>query len=186
MTARPSDILDFWFEGNPGVSREKWFEKDAAFDTACARFTADIRAARDGAYDAWAGTSEGALALILVMDQLSRNVFRGTAEAFAADPHALAIARAAIARGYDQVLTPRQRMFFYLPFEHSENMQDQDESVRLFDTVREALGRHTVDYAARHRDVIREFGRFPHRNTVLGRIGTAEEKAYSARPGAGF
>ena len=94
--------------------------------------------------------------------------------------------RRAIANGFDTTLTPVERMFVYLPFEHAETMEDQNESVRLFETLRDALGEKSIDYADRHRDVIRQFGRFPHRNAVLGRINTPEEEAYLAQPGAGF
>ncbi len=186
MIVRESDILDFWFDGDPATLREKWFEKNVDFDGQCARFTAAIRAARGGHYDDWAVTPNGALALIVLLDQFSRNVFRGSPEAFAADSHARDIARATIARGFDVALTPVERMFVYLPFEHSETMGDQDESVRLFETIRDALGAKSSDYVHRHRDVIREFGRFPHRNAVLGRQNTPAEEEYLARPGAGF
>lgn len=182
----PDEILTFWFEGDATVRREKWFKKDADFDTACARFIPAIRAARTGAFDSWAGTAQGAVALIVLLDQLSRNVFRGSAEAFAADPHARAIARDLIARGDDKDLTPFERQFVYLPFEHGESMEDQTESVRLFEDLRGALGDSTVEYAHKHRAVIEKFGRFPHRNAALGRIDTAGEAAYLAEPGSGF
>ena len=186
MTLAASEILDFWFEGDPSERRTKWFEKDPDFDASCARFTGDLRDARSGGFDSWAETARGGLALIVLLDQLSRNIFRGSAEAFAADPHAREIARRMIAVGFDATLHPIERMFVYLPFEHSEAIGDQDESVRRFDSLIEALGPETVDYAHRHRDVIRAFGRFPHRNTALGRANTPAEEAYLARPGAGF
>lgn len=186
MSLQPSDILAFWFEGDASGHRDKWFRQDAAFDTDCARFTATIRAARAGHFDHWAATPHGALALIVLLDQLSRNVFRGSAEAYAADPHAREIARAAVKAGFDTLLTPVERMFVYLPFEHAESIADQNELVRLYETLRAGLGAKTVDYADRHRDVIRRFGRFPHRNAVLGRTNTPEEAEYLAQPGAGF
>jgi uncharacterized protein (DUF924 family) len=186
MTAQMSDILAFWFEGDPCVRRDAWFGREAEFDAACGRFTADIRAARAGDYDHWASTPKGALALIVLMDQLSRNVFRGTAEAFAADAHALQIARDTVRCGFDAALTANERMFVYLPFEHAETIEDQNESVRLFETLRDALGESTIDYAHRHRDVIRTFGRFPHRNATLGRTSTPAEEDYLAQPGSGF
>jgi uncharacterized protein (DUF924 family) len=182
----PSEILDFWFEGDPSERRKKWFEKEPPFDLECARFTAAIRDASAGRYDEWATTPTGALALIVLLDQLSRNVFRGSAEAFAADAHARSIARRAIASGFDTPLAPNERMFVYLPFEHAETIEDQDLSVRLFDSLAAALGPETVDYAHRHRDVIRQFGRFPHRNAALGRVNTPAEEDYLAQPGAGF
>jgi uncharacterized protein (DUF924 family) len=186
VTPRPSDILDFWFEGDASVRRKCWFEKSTDFDTACTRFSGAIRDARSGGFDHWTTTPDGALALIVLLDQLSRNVFRGSPEAFAADPHARDIAVDAIAAGYDAAMTPCERMFLYLPFEHAETLEDQDRSVRLFESLRDALGAHTVDHAYRHRDVIRRFGRYPHRNAVLGRVNTPEEEEYLAQPGAGF
>lgn len=186
MTLQPSDILDFWFEDDAAAQRDKWFEKDAAFDSLCARFTAAIRDARAGRFDSWSATPRGALALIILLDQLSRNVFRGSAEAFAADARAREIARAAIDAGFDTQLTPVERMFVYLPFEHAETIEDQDLSVRLYAALRDDLGAKTIDYADRHRDVICRFGRFPHRNAVLGRSNTPEEEAWLAQPGAGF
>jgi uncharacterized protein (DUF924 family) len=186
VTLQTSAILDFWFEGDASECRDKWFEKDAAFDTACARFTAAIRDARDGHFDVWASTPQGSLALIILLDQLPRNVFRGSAEAFASDPHAREIARATVDAGFDRHLTPVQRMFVYLPFEHAETIEDQNESVRLYETLRDALGEKSINYGHRHRDVILRFGRFPHRNAVLGRSSTPEEEAYLAQPDAGF
>jgi uncharacterized protein (DUF924 family) len=186
MMAEPSTILDFWFEGDPSERRKKWFEKNPAFDAECARFTGWIRDARTGRYDAWAATPKGGLALIILMDQLSRNVFRGLAEAFAADPHARGIARGMIETGFDTMLTAAERTFVYLPFEHAETMPDQNESVRLFESLGDAAGTETIDYAHRHRDVIREFGRFPHRNAALGRGNTPAEEVWLARPGSGF
>ena len=182
----PADVLIFWFAGDPAARRPEWFQRSDAFDAACAAFTPAHEAAKRGELDHWAATAEGALALLILLDQFSRNLHRGLAEAFAADSQARTIAAAAIARGFDQTLTPVQRMFIYLPFEHAENPADQDRSVALFETLRAALGDLTIDYAARHRDVIRRFGRFPHRNAALGRANTPAEDAYLAEPGAGF
>jgi uncharacterized protein (DUF924 family) len=186
MTPRPSEILDFWFESDPSERRNKWFAKNTDFDSECTRFTAAIRDARAHLFNHWALTPKGGLALIILLDQLSRNVFRGLAEAFAGDPLAREIAHGMIANGFDTALTPLERMFVYLPFEHSETIEDQNETVRLFDTLRDALGPETVDYASRHRDVIARFGRFPHRNAALGRVNTPAEEDYLAQPGAGF
>ena len=182
----PDEVLDFWFAGDPAAHRKVWFEKDAEFDAACSRFADALRDARAGAFDHWTDTPRGTLALIILLDQFSRNLHRGSPEAFAADAKALGIARSAVARGFDQELGPMERMFVYLPFEHSENLADQDESVRLFATLREALGEDSIRYGESHRDVIRRFGRFPHRNAALGRVSTPEELAYLAQPGAGF
>ena len=186
MSAEPADILDFWFEGGPGIWRTKWFEKNADFDRACARFTPDIIAAREGAYDSWALKPRTALALIILLDQLPRNVFRGLAEAFTSDARALTVAETTVAREFDLGMTVFERVFVYLPFEHAETIEAQDQSVRRFEQLRESLGSASVDSAHRHRDVIRRFGRFPHRNEALGRVSTPEEVAYLAEPGAGF
>jgi uncharacterized protein (DUF924 family) len=180
------DVLDFWFAGNATQYREAWFRRDDAFDASCRAFTDALRAARTGALDHWVDTARGMLALIVLLDQFSRNLHRGSPEAFAADPQAQHLARRAVALGFDQTLHPIERMFVYLPFEHSEDLADQDESVRLFETLRLSLGDATAEYAWRHRDLIRRFGRLPHRNAALGRESTAEELAYLAQPGAGF
>ncbi len=186
MTIQPSEILDFWFGTDPSEHRTRWFEKVPEFDTRCGRFSAAIRAARAGHLDLWADTPRGALALIILLDQLPRNVFRGSAEAFASDAHAREIARRTVAAGFDTSLTPIERMFVWLPFEHSETIDDQNCSVRLFETLAGELGADTIGYAHRHRDVIQRFGRFPHRNAVLGRVNTPEESEYLAQSGAGF
>jgi uncharacterized protein (DUF924 family) len=180
------DILGFWFAGDPSSLRKVWFEKDAAFDAACAALVETRNLATAGALDGWAATPHGGLALLILLDQLSRNLHRGSAEAFAADAKARAIARAMIARGFDAMLTPVERMFVYLPFEHSEEIADQDLSVRLFAALDAVSDEKLGDYAERHREVIRRFGRFPHRNAALGRVNTAEEDGYLAEPGAGF
>jgi uncharacterized protein (DUF924 family) len=183
---RAIDVLAFWFAGDPATHRKVWFEQDAAFDAACTAFAPDRNAAKQGKHDDWADTPHGGLALLILLDQLSRNLHRGTAEAFAADAKARAIARAMIARGFDQALTPVERMFVYLPFQHSEDLADQDASVRLFEALRATLGDQTCDYAARHHDVIRRFGRFPHRNATLGRTNTADEAVYLTESDVGF
>jgi uncharacterized protein (DUF924 family) len=176
------EVLDFWFAGDPATHRKEWFEKTVEFDAACTRFTDALRDARRGAFNHWAETPRGTLALIILLDQFSRNLHRNSAEAFAADAKAREIARTAIERGIDRMFGDVERMFIYLPFEHSEVLADQDESVRLFT----ALGEEMTRYAEEHRDVIRRFGRFPHRNAALGRISTPDELAYLAQPDAGF
>lgn len=182
----PDDVLDFWFSSNPAEYREIWFKRDAAFDSACGAFTDALAAARRGELDHWAETARGALALVILLDQFSRNLHRGSPEAFAGDAQARKLARRAVARGFDRAVGPMERSFFYLPFEHSEVMSDQDESVRLFTALHAELGGKMLDYAERHRDVVRRFGRFPHRNAVLGRPNTPAETAYLAEPNAGF
>ncbi|WP_237214702.1 DUF924 family protein [Falsiroseomonas oryziterrae] len=184
-------LLAFWFADGPDSFRTAWFMKDDAFDATCRDgFGHLVVPAREGALDGWAATPEGALALLLLLDQFPRNLFRGASEAFASDAHALVVARdAVLARRLDLGLTPTQRIFLYLPFEHSEAMADQDVSVALFEGLRDdprhAAPGGAIDYAWRHRAVIRRFGRFPHRNAALGRVGTPDETAWLAA-GGGF
>ena len=187
MTAE--DVLKFWFEGKPNLfRRRRWFKHDEQFDARCReRFEFTVRAAMDGALDNWATTPAGALALVIVLDQLPRNIHRGTHLAYAGDAHARRIAREALNQGFDAKLTPVQRMFLYLPFEHSEDLPDQDLSVRLFSALALAPGLEKVhESAKRHRKVIRRFGRFPHRNGALGRTSTPSEQAWLAEHGRGF
>ena len=172
----PDEVLAFWFAGDPSTFRKVWFEKDLAFDHSCTRFSDAVRDARQGAYDHWTATPRGTLALVILLDQFSRNLHRGSPEAFAADAKAREIARATVARGDDQAFGPMERMFLYLPFEHSEDLADQEEGVRLFTPLGEEMVRH----AERHREAIRRFGRFPHRNVVLGRASTPDELAWLA------
>ncbi len=183
-----ADVLDFWFQGDPAIWRtDPWFKKNDEFDaTIRTRFAAAVQAAQDGVLDAWTATPEGALALLLLLDQFARNIHRGSHLAFAGDAHARRLARAAIEQGAEAHLTPVQRVFLYLPFEHSEDLADQDLSVQLFESLPPAEWRdNVIDYARRHLDVIREFGRFPHRNAALGRETTPEEQAW-LDAGGGF
>lgn len=181
----PDDVLDFWFAGDPGAWRDVWFRRQDDFDAACGAFAAALDAARQGALDHWADTPRGALALIILLDQFSRNLHRGSPEAFAADSQARALARRALAEGIDRQLEWLERIFIYLPFEHSEDPADQDESVRLFENLRIALGDLSAEHAYRHRDIIRRYGRFPYRNVALGRESTPEEQAFLASMGGG-
>jgi uncharacterized protein (DUF924 family) len=184
-------LLAFWFADGPEAWRQAWFVKDEGFDAACRDgFGALVVPAREGALDAWAATPKGALALMLLLDQFPRNLFRGSAEAFASDGHARAVARHAVLRDrFDLALTPVERIFLYLPFEHGEAQQDQDLSVALFEGLRDVAAMRapggTIDYAWRHRAVIRRFGRFPHRNAALGRDSTPAERAW-LDAGGGF
>ena len=189
----PQQVLDFWFgaRGGPefGTQRKVWFFKDGAFDRRIAeRFGTTIERALRGELDAWAASAEGALARILVLDQFTRNVFRGERRAFAGDAQALAAASAFVGARLDEQLPPVMRVFAYLPFEHAEGMAMQDEAVRLYTRLAEVAPElaSTLDYAHRHRAVIERFGRFPHRNASLGRQSTAEELAWIATPGTGF
>ena len=186
-------VLEFWF-GTPGspeaaTQRPQWFRKDAAFDAAIAqRFGAQIEGALQGALAHWAAAPGSALAQIVVLDQFTRNAFRGTARAFAGDVRALAAAQAMVGAGQDLALPPLRRAFVYLPCEHAESLAMQDEAVRLFTRlVADAPGFDPMlDYAQRHRAVIERFGRFPHRNAALGRGSTSDEIAFLAEPGSGF
>lgn len=186
--AIPHRILDFWF-GPPdsaefGRPRKVWFEVDPAFDAALReRFEREHLAALEGRYDALRESAEGCLALIILFDQIPRNIYRGTAKAFVSDAQALAVARHLLDRGFDAGLLPVQRLFAYLPFEHSEDLVDQERSVALFTALGNA---EWLDYAVRHRDIVARFGRFPHRNQALGRESTAEETAFLATPGSSF
>ncbi len=184
-------ILEFWFAGGDpanGGFRKLWFEKDAAFDGLCReRFGALSARAAAGELDRWGQTADGGLALLVLLDQIPRNVHRGTPAAFAADPKALDLARRMVARGFDRELEPARRLFVYLPFTHAEDMAMQDECVRLVESLPETPWRaQAVKSAHAHRDVIRDYGRFPHRNAALGRESTPAEREYLARPDAGF
>ncbi len=173
----PRDVLAFWREAGP----DKWFTKDTAFDDAIrGRFLPTYEAAVAGAL-AWDATPEGALALLIVLDQFPRNMFRGSARTYAADPLARKIASRAIDRGFDQQVAVPERSFFYLPFEHSEDPADQERCVALNRASGDA---DALKWAELHADIIRRFGRFPHRNVVLGRATTPEEQAFL--DGGGF
>ena len=175
--ASPAAVLAFWREAGP----DKWFTKDAAFDADIrAKFLATYEAAADGAL-AWDDDPEGALALVIVLDQFPRNMFRDSARAFAADPLARKVTTRAIARGFDQKVALAERSFFYLPFEHSEELADQARCVALNGASGDA---DALKWAEIHADIIRRFGRFPHRNRVLGRTTTPEEQAFL--DGGGF
>jgi len=168
----PAEIVTFWRDAGP----KKWFEKDTAFDDAIRRqFLAAHEAAAAGKRSAWEQNAEGALALLILLDQLPRNMFRGTARAFATDPLARAIAAGALLKGFDAVVPPEMRGFFYLPFMHSEDLADQERCIALYQIAGNADG---LKWAQMHADIIRRFGRFPHRNAVLGRETTPEEQAF--------
>jgi uncharacterized protein (DUF924 family) len=193
MDTAAREVLDFWF-GAPGSSthghpRAEWFRKSDAFDAEVRkRFGPLIERALRGELRAWDAGPEEALARILLLDQFTRNAFRDSPRAFAGDALALAAARAMLASAQDAALLPVQRSFVYLPFEHAEDLAAQDESVRLFTRLVDAAPAlaDTLAYANRHRAVIARFGRFPHRNAVLGRASTAEELAFLVEPGSRF
>jgi uncharacterized protein (DUF924 family) len=188
---RAAAVLDFWFgEREDGVARprETWFQRNDEFDAEIsASFRADHERAAAGELDDWLDTPRGALALVILLDQFPRNLFRGSSRAFETDARARSVARHALYRGHDTRVSPVERWFFYLPFEHSEELEDQQLSVILF----EALGddeasRNVQDYAVRHMEIIERFGRFPHRNATLGRESTAEEEEFLRQPGSSF
>jgi uncharacterized protein (DUF924 family) len=175
---KPEEVLAFWRAAGP----QRWFNKDDAFDADIrARFLPTYEAAAAGRLSAWEDTAESALALLLVIDQFPRNMFRADARAYAADPLARAVAERALAHGFDQQVAVAERVFFYLPFEHSEKLADQERAVALLRATGDA---DLLKWAELHADIIRRFGRFPHRNAVLGRQTTAEEQAFL--DGGGF
>ncbi|WP_376091090.1 DUF924 family protein [Roseomonas sp. CCTCC AB2023176] len=188
----PEDLLAVWFADGPDAFRGAWFTADPVQDEALrARFGSLAEQAAGGTLGHLAGTPSGALALCLLLDQLPRNLHRGAAQAFAGDPAARQVARDAVLRDrHDRALAPMQRVFLYLPFEHSEDLADQDLSVALFeglrDDARHAAMDGTIAYAWRHRRVVRRFGRFPHRNAALGRATTPAEAAFLVGNPHGF
>lgn len=177
----PDIVLKFWFDE---LGPKAWFVKDAAVDLRVkSRFATLYEDLRSRAQDLRAATAPSTLAAVIVLDQFPRNMFRDAAEAFATDSDALRLTKEALAHGLDCQLLPRQRQFLYMPFQHSENLEDQHRSVALY----RALGlEDALDFAQRHKKVIEQFGRFPHRNAVLGRLSTANERDYLAQPGSGF
>jgi len=178
VIASPESVLAFWRAAGP----DKWFEKDSAFDESIrARFRETYEAAAAGQLSGWEQTAEGALALTIVLDQFPRNMFRGDARTYAADPQARAVAALALERGFDQKVPLSDRQFFYLPFEHSEAIADQERSCALVAATGDA---DLLKWAQLHADIIRRFGRFPHRNAMLGRATTADEQAFL--DGGGF
>lgn len=175
-------ILTFWLEE---VGPKGWYQPPQGLDARITELFADLcTRARRRDLDQWAARPDGALALLILLDQFPRNVWRGTAEAFASDTHARRIAKSAISRGLDLRVAEPERQFFYLPLEHSESLADQDRAVCLMMLRLPETGAITTQYAIKHRDVIRRFGRFPSRNAALGRTDTAAERAY--RAGGGY
>ena len=168
----PADIIAFWREAGP----ERWFNKDTALDDEVRRrFLATHEAAAAGKLNSWEAKADGALALLILLDQFPRNMFRGQARAFATGALARAIAAGALVRGFDAQVADDMRAFFYLPFMHSEDLADQGRAVALYRASGNTDG---LKWAEQHADIIRRFGRFPHRNAALGRATTAEEQAF--------
>jgi uncharacterized protein (DUF924 family) len=176
--ARPHDVLSFWRAAGP----DKWFAKEDAFDAAIReKFLTTYEAAAGGQLSDWETQPGSALALAIVLDQFPRNMFRGDGRTFSADHIARGVADRAITRGFDQQVPEGEKQFFYLPFEHSEKLEDQDRCCELCRATGDA---ELLKWAELHRDIIRQFGRFPHRNAMLGRTTTAEEQAFL--DGGGF
>ncbi|MGJ8569732.1 MAG: DUF924 family protein [Hoeflea sp.] len=181
MTETPETVLDFWFSE---LTPKDWFVKSDDIDRRITeRFSGLHLALSRGISEEWRATPEARLALVIVFDQFPRNIYRGSPLAFATDGLALKEAKASLAVGADKAIGEDRRIFFYMPFEHAEDIGEQKRCVALF----EALGNaNYLDYANQHHDIIERYGRFPHRNAILGRTSTPEEKAYLAEPGAGF
>lgn len=193
-------MLSFWFGDvdEAGFSSKetsaRWFRKDTAFDEEIVKlFGALHRSLAEGGGEGWLSDARSTLAYVIVLDQFSRNMFRDQPGMFATDAQALTAAKALVASGKDRELTPQERTFIYMPYMHSESLADQDECMRLFRAMADeasGAGKETLelnyDFAVRHRDIVARFGRFPHRNAVLGRESTPEEKAFLEKPGSAF
>jgi len=177
----PGQVLHYWFDE---LTEADWWRKDDALDRRIAgRFGATLEAAARCELYTWRTTDRGRLAEVLVLDQFSRNVHRGTAAAFVNDPLALALAQEAVARGCDREFAPRERAFLYLPWMHSESRAIHEEALRLFASP--GL-EHNLEFERKHKAIIDRFGRYPHRNAVLGRTSTPEELAFLREPGSSF
>jgi len=190
-------ILDFWFGSSAEETRERaarWWKKDPAFDQEIrTEFEPALLRATRGELDRWLEEPESSVAFVVLLDQFSRNMYRDTAEAFAQDERALGATLRGIERGFDALLSPLRRYFFYMPMMHAENRAIQRRSVETFerlanekDTGFDGMLRGAADYARRHRDIVERFGRFPHRNNILERTTTAEEAAFLLTPGSSF
>jgi uncharacterized protein (DUF924 family) len=191
--SRADEVLAYWFAGGE-ESQKFWFGQSDETDRHMRQeFSADVEKALAGEYDDWAHTARGRLALIILLDQMTRNIFRGTGRAFAGDPKALALTKEGLARGMDKGLGTFERLFFRMPLMHSEVLADQEECVRSMKALEgECPAEHvkavesSSDYAVRHRDIVARFGRFPHRNKSMGRESTPEEVEFLKQPGSGF
>ena len=188
---QPGEVLDFWFSDRVQML---CFERDDAFDAEIrTRFGAAVAEAQGGGFETWRATPEGALALLILIDQMPRNIHRGSPQAFASDARALSVATQMVEAGFDRGFNFVQRRFTYLPFEHSEDRAVQKRALALFGALAvDCAAEHDVEaavqltYAARHAEIVFRFGRYPHRNAVLGRISTPEEEAFLKEPMSGF
>jgi uncharacterized protein (DUF924 family) len=193
-------VLNFWFGTLDAAGcadaehAERWWKKNEVFDAELRRrFGALHEALANGDHDDWLKTPRGRLAYVIVLDQFSRNMFRDSPRMYAYDSQALAAAREGIAKSDDKLLAADERIFLYMPFEHSEDLADQEHCITLFERMCEGLSgealkrvKNNVDYARRHRDIVKRFGRFPHRNRILGRASTPEEAEFLTEPGSSF
>jgi uncharacterized protein (DUF924 family) len=192
VPSRAGEVLDFWFgrEGDPeyGQFRNEWFRKDPAFDARVTnQFTDLYEEAAVGNLDGWRDEAESCLALVIVLDQFPRNMFRGDGRTHAEDDRALGTSKYAVEHALDRELPAFQRMFLYMPFMHSESVEDQRRSVELFERLAGEEGApDAVSYAVAHRDIVERFGRFPHRNEILGRETTPEEAVFLTTEGSSF
>lgn len=172
MTQTAKDVVDFWIQAGPQL----WFRGGQAFDEQCRDTLLELHmAAARGELSHWADDAQGSLALLLLLDQIPRNIFRGSAHAYATDPLALSVARQAIEQGHDSQYDPELRSFFYLPFMHSEDLADQQRCTELFSAL---PGSNSEKWATHHHAIIQQFGRFPHRNHLLGRATTPQEQEW--------
>jgi uncharacterized protein (DUF924 family) len=193
MPLSPDDVLSFWL-GDASRPRDEWFRRsDALDDEIRSRFAGAIEQAERGELDAWEGTARGRLAIVILLDQFSRNAFRGTARSFAHDPRALAIAERGVELGEDRTLLPLERSFLYMPFSHAEDPAVQARSCTLFEWLAAEAPAELAGYldsalkfARAHRAIVDRFGRFPHRNAILGRTTTHEEAEFLKQPGSSF
>ncbi|HTP99587.1 MAG TPA: DUF924 family protein [Casimicrobiaceae bacterium] len=192
MDVAPPAILDFWFgaPGSPerGRARKAWYRADPVFDEEIRRRFGDaVTAALAGAYGQWSATAQGAVARILLLDQFTRNLFRGTPRAFEGDALALATSEDAVSRGVDRELGFYERWFLYMPFEHAESVPAQHRSLELFGELSKQMqDDDSLVWARKHAEVVFRFGRYPHRNAILGRPSTPEEEAFLRGPGSRF
>ena len=188
MPLTAADVLDFWFGPPPHAMRDTWFRKEPAFDATIREGFGDaVAAALAGDFHFWRRSPHGALALVILLDQFTRNVYRDTPQAFAGDALALDIAVAAVDQGFDRKLDALERWFLYLPFEHAEDWAMQERSLALFGQLAADTGDRTaLHWAEKHAAVIRRFGRYPHRNAILSRPSSPEEIAFLAEPGSEF
>lgn len=174
-------VIDFWLDE---VGPDRWYVADEAVDAeARRRFQSDVKAARGGKFEKWALTPRGALALLILLDQLPRNIWRGEAEAYASDAQAVRHATRSLMLGHDLKTPEPERQFFYMPLMHAENLAAQDRCVRLVISRLPEVGAHNLPHAVAHREIIRKFGRFPYRNRALGRQDTPDEAAWLAAGG---